>query len=145
RQCDRERERGRVAVLFDRVDRLPGDIHLLGKLPLRQPTLAPQLSDEVLHSQDGGRLRSRPPSEPAPALTCGAGAIERTDQYGRQPADSPDRAEAVRSSRVHDRRHRDEPHGDEGDRERNPRPVHLHVDHTTSLWKAYLTWKATLT
>src|SRR5262249_1472638 len=49
--CEREGERqGRgVALLLDRVDRLPRDVHRLGELPLRETELGPQLPDQVPH------------------------------------------------------------------------------------------------
>src|SRR5262249_37820887 len=48
-QRERERQRGRVALLLDRVDRLARHAHRLGQLPLRQTAVGPQLSDQVPH------------------------------------------------------------------------------------------------
>jgi hypothetical protein len=49
RERQRERQRGRVALRLDRVDRLPRDIDRGRELPLRQPTLGSQLAHPVLH------------------------------------------------------------------------------------------------
>jgi hypothetical protein len=46
---DRERERGRVALLLDRVDRLAGDAHGLAQLFLGETHRRPQRSNFVLH------------------------------------------------------------------------------------------------
>src|SRR3954451_16603620 len=46
---DGERQRGRVALLLDRVDRLAGDGHRLAELLLGQAALGPQLLDTVVH------------------------------------------------------------------------------------------------
>src|SRR3954466_10790843 len=46
---DGERQRGRVALLLDRVDRLAGDGHRLAELLLGEAALGPQLLDTVVH------------------------------------------------------------------------------------------------
>ena len=46
---DRQRERRRVALFFDRVDRLARDVHRLGELLLRQRVRRAEVSHLVLH------------------------------------------------------------------------------------------------
>src|SRR5579864_2244825 len=48
-QRDRKRERGRVALGLDRVDRLPGNLHRCAELGLSQASTAPQSGDPVPH------------------------------------------------------------------------------------------------
>src|SRR3954447_12594805 len=70
---DGERQRGRVALLLDRVDRLAGDGHRLAELLLREAALGPQLLDTVVHggwckgSFTSRRCQASFPLHPLPA------------------------------------------------------------------------------
>src|SRR4051812_13762979 len=56
---DRQRQRGRVALLFDRVDRLARDVHGLGELLLGQPVGLAQGSHLVVHQRQSARASLR--------------------------------------------------------------------------------------
>src|SRR4026209_141715 len=49
RECQGEGEGGRVALLLDRVDRLPRHVERRGELSLRKPLSRTQLAHLVLH------------------------------------------------------------------------------------------------
>ena len=53
RERDRQRERRRVALVLDRVDRLARDVHRRPELLLRESALGAQVPDLVLHLVDG--------------------------------------------------------------------------------------------
>src|SRR5262249_10602129 len=59
RQRDRERERGRVPLLFDGVDRLPRHVERRRQVPLRQPSRRPQLAHTVPHPPGRRSRRQR--------------------------------------------------------------------------------------
>src|SRR5262245_18049809 len=49
----RERQRRRVALLLDRIDRLPRHLDRRSELTLREPALASQLTHPILHPETG--------------------------------------------------------------------------------------------
>src|SRR5262249_52095059 len=119
RQRQRQRQRGGVALVLDRVDRLPRPPHRLRQLPLSQVPLCPQRTHLVLH-----RLRAASPGRALPprqAPATRAGPPGR-DHHGRQPAHRDDGFPAALPDRLRDRADRRDRHSAGGDHIHPPHP-----------------------
>src|SRR5215813_4240684 len=118
-QRQRQRERGGVALVLDRVDRLPRHPHRLRQLPLRQVPSCPQRAHPILH-----RLRAASPGRALPPWQAPAISARPPgrDHHGRQPADRDDGFPAALPDRLHDRADRHDRHSAGGDHIHPPRP-----------------------